>query len=50
MVDWGEAFRIAGTGFAGIFFLLVILAVVLFLIGYSFQKIHNKTNEPDKND
>jgi Na+-transporting methylmalonyl-CoA/oxaloacetate decarboxylase gamma subunit len=43
-----EAFRIAGTGFIGVFFLLIILAVVLYLVGFGFQKISNKADKSGK--
>ena len=38
-IDWGNAFRIAGTGFGTVFLVLVILAAAILLIGLVARRI-----------
>lgn len=40
--DWGAAGLLAGRGFATVFLVLVILAVVTWLIGFVFQRIKRR--------
>jgi Na+-transporting methylmalonyl-CoA/oxaloacetate decarboxylase gamma subunit len=37
-VNWGEALRIGGTGFATVFLVLAILAVAVLLIGLALKR------------
>lgn len=43
MVDWGNAFFIALIGFAGVFAILTILAIVIMLVN---SVIHRMTTHP----
>ena len=46
-VPWGEAVQIGGVGFATVFALLVILAVVIWLTGLVRGKISTGKSETD---
>lgn len=39
MIDWAFAGKIGGIGFGMVFFVLLILAIVLWLVGLVFRKI-----------
>jgi Na+-transporting methylmalonyl-CoA/oxaloacetate decarboxylase gamma subunit len=40
-VDWGQAFQVGVIGFALVFFVLIILAIAMWLIGWVFNKSIN---------
>ena len=44
-VNWGEAGALAGKGFGTVFLVLIILAVVTWLIGFTFQRIKKRKEE-----
>jgi len=46
-VDWGQAGQIGGVGFATVFALLIILAVVIWLTGLVLGKISMGKGETD---
>jgi len=46
-VDWGEALQIGGIGFATVFGLLIILAVVIWLTGMVVGKTSTGKTETD---
>jgi Na+-transporting methylmalonyl-CoA/oxaloacetate decarboxylase gamma subunit len=37
-MDWGEALRIFGIGFGGVFAILIILALAVYLTGIIIQR------------
>jgi Na+-transporting methylmalonyl-CoA/oxaloacetate decarboxylase gamma subunit len=38
MVDWGQAVQVGVIGFALVFFVLIILAIAMWLVGWIFNK------------
>ena len=52
-VDWGQAWQVGGIGFATVFVLLIILAVVIWLTGLVLGKISmgkSKTDDENRGD
>jgi len=52
-VDWGLALQVSGIGFAAIFIVVIVLAVVIWLGGLAFSKINttaSKTGNKKKGD
>ncbi len=45
MIDWALALKVGGIGFGMVFFVLVILAVILWLVGLIFKKIEAKAEK-----
>ena len=46
-VPWGQAIQIGGVGFATVFALLVVLAIVIWLTGLVLSKINAGKSETD---
>jgi len=46
-IDWGFAGQVGGVGFAMVFALLVILAVVIWLTGKVVNKTSNNASKTD---
>ena len=46
VIDWGEAVRIGLVGFGVVFFILVLLAVAIWLNGIVARKMESKKEEP----
>ena len=42
MIDWAFAWKIGGIGFGMVFFVLIILAIILWLVGMIFKKMGTK--------
>jgi len=47
MVDWGQALKIFGIGFGGVFIILIILMLCIIVIGAITRRIE-KTSPPEK--
>ena len=45
MIDWALALKIGGIGFGMVFFVLIILAVIIWLVGLVFKKIETRTEK-----
>ena len=48
-VDWGFAGQVGGTGFGMVFFLLIILAMVIWLTGLLVGRTGSTKNKSDDN-
>jgi Na+-transporting methylmalonyl-CoA/oxaloacetate decarboxylase gamma subunit len=46
-IDWNFAGQVGGVGFLMVFFLLVILAVAIWLTGLMVRKTSTTKNKPD---
>ena len=44
-VDWGFAGQVGGMGFGMVFFLLIILAIIVWLTGLVVNKLSAEKNE-----
>ena len=44
-IDWGEAIQVGGVGFGFVFFVLIALAVAIWLTGFVVSKISTGKNE-----
>ena len=45
MLDWGLALQVSGIGFAAIFIVVIVLAVVIWLGGLAVSKINTNVSE-----
>jgi Na+-transporting methylmalonyl-CoA/oxaloacetate decarboxylase gamma subunit len=45
-VDWSRAGEVGGAGFSGVFVVLIVLAAVLWLTGWLFNRIGSGKSEP----
>jgi Na+-transporting methylmalonyl-CoA/oxaloacetate decarboxylase gamma subunit len=49
MIDWGFAGQVGGIGFGGVFAVLIILALAIWLVGLVIRKISpSKVETSDK--
>ncbi len=46
-MDWGRAFEVAGIGFGGVFLVLVVLALTLWLAGIVIHRASGKGTKSD---
>lgn len=44
-IDWGHAYQIGGAGFALVFIVLIILAVVMWVSGLIIKKIESGSTD-----
>ena len=45
--DWGEATRVAGGGFGMVFFILIILALAVWIVGLIVQRRFGAKSEQE---
>ncbi len=49
-MDWGFAFKVAGIGFGGVFSVLIILALTLWLVGIGIRRASEKSAKAQKDE